>query len=219
MVWHLVQLMSTLEKSIILNGVAIFRANTVCTHATHMLASSARVMIEIVDDEVHQIQHFEHTVFDWQIACHRRNGVRHPELVETGAVPADIESLPALVGKHGMRHEGIHAGGPGLLQDLAGLEQRAACLDQVVNNHDMASFSVAVLDHDCALIAFTARLAAYDELQIHALEHGREAFGGTVIGEGDAIDLGIFYLILQEGDSRLEGCDGVAMLKEEIVWM
>jgi hypothetical protein len=86
-------------------------------------------------------------------------------------------------------------------------------LYQIIDNHNILSPRVAMLNDDGSRIAQSPSFSANDNFHV-AHELRRKALGGAVVGEGNAINVRISNSFLEEGNGCLEGSDGVAVLEK-----
>lgn len=175
-------------------------------------------MIEIANDQIHEVEHFENSVLHGQVVGYGWNGIGHPELVETGTIPPFVESFPTLIGKNAVRHEGVDARGSRSLQYLTGLVERPSRLDQVIDNHNMLAGGIPVLDCHGPSVSLAASLATDDDLHtLHVLKHRGESFGGAVVRKRHAVDPPLLHFALQQGDGGLQRRHGVPVQVEPIL--
>mmetsp|Transcript_1442 Transcript_1442/g.3798 ORF Transcript_1442/g.3798 Transcript_1442/m.3798 type:complete len:415 (+) Transcript_1442:269-1513(+) len=142
------------------------------------------VVVKVVYDLRADVNDFEDIV-GGDLRDARGVAVGDVEALEDGAVAAAAEPSPGLLGKNGVRDEGRDLRRAGGHQRLAGLEERATRLHEIVHDAHGLARGVALLDRHAPLVA-VANLPADDDAEAGGREHVLEALRGAVVGERHA---------------------------------
>lgn len=94
------------------------------------------------------------------------------------------EALPAVLGEHPVGHIGAHFGGAERCEHLLALDERAAGLDEVVDDDDVASHRVALLQLHDALVPLP-HLRAMKERAGTSLSRARSIHSDLLVGCAD----------------------------------
>lgn len=155
-------------------------------------------MIEIVDDQIHQVQDFKHSILYRQQIGDGGYGIGNPKCVKTVAIAALCKAPPRFIGKDGVADKGIDRCGSGVLEDLARFVQGPSRLYEIVDNNNMTTTSIPILYCNSTIIAFSTRLAAHYNFQLEVFKQTLKAFGGTVVRKSNTVNVGVFESALEQ---------------------
>jgi len=171
-------------------------------YKTDLFRLCTGIMIQIFDDELHQIQHFKRPILG-KCVRHSRNGIRHPKCIKTGTITSMRKSLPAFFGKHSMTDKSMDTCSTSFLECFATFIQSSSCLYQIIDNDNILSLGIAILDHNCPHIVFSSSFATNNDMKFIRKE-SRKTLCGTVIGKCNTIDIRLFDAILEQRNGCLQ---------------